>query len=73
MLVEGVEIKSGTTPQKIKFIRRIPKDPMTQEGEWGLKSYSDEPDSDIWGGQYIYDIYTKNENQAIDGTYYKNW
>jgi general secretion pathway protein G len=73
MLVEGVEIKSGVKSKRMKFLRRIPKDPMTEEGEWGLRSYSDEPDSETWGGQDVYDIYSKSENQAIDGTYYKNW
>jgi len=73
LLVEGVEIKSGIKPKRIKFLRRIPKDPMTQEGEWGLRSYFDESDSETWGGQDVYDIYTQSENQAIDETYYKNW
>lgn len=73
LLVEGVEIKSGIKAQTVKFLRRIPRDPMTQDGEWGLRSYFDEPDSDTWGGQDVYDIYTQSDQQAIDGTYYKNW
>jgi general secretion pathway protein G len=73
LLVEGVEIQSGPIPKKIKFLRRIPKDPMTDEGEWGLRSYFDNPDSETWGGQDVYDVYTKSESQAIDKTYYKDW
>ena len=73
MLVEGVEIKSGPIPKRVKFLRRIPKDPMTEDGEWGLRSYSDSPDSEIWGGQDVYDVYSKSESQAIDKTYYKEW
>jgi general secretion pathway protein G len=73
LLVEGVEIQTGPIPKRIKFLRRIPKDPMTQEGEWGLRSYFDNPDSETWGGQDVYDIYTQSESQAIDKTYYKDW
>jgi general secretion pathway protein G len=73
ILVTGIELK-GPVPTKIKFLRRIPKDPMTDDGEWGLRSYSDDPDSEIWGGQDVYDIYSKSEKPAIDGrTLYKEW
>ena len=71
-LVEGVVVK-GPVPKKMKFLRRIPKDPMTEDGEWGLRSYTDEPDSDIWGGQDVYDIYSKSEKEALDGTYCRDW
>ena len=72
VLVEGVELK-GPVPKKIKFLRRIPKDPMTEDGEWGLRSYTDEPDSEIWGGQDVYDVYSTSDKEALDGTYYKDW
>ena len=73
ILVEGVEITSGPIPKRVKFLRRIPRDPMTDDGEWGLRSYVDSPDSEIWGGQDVYDVYSKSEGQAIDKTYYKEW
>ncbi|WDP90743.1 MAG: type II secretion system protein [Desulfobacter sp.] len=72
ILVSGVDLKTAAG-EKRKFLRRIPKDPMTEDGEWGLRSYADEPDSRIWGGQDVYDIYSLSEQQAIDGTYYKDW
>ncbi len=72
ILVTGVDLKIATG-QRMKFLRRIPKDPMNKEGEWGLRSYADEPDSQIWGGQDVYDIYSLSEEQAIDGSYYKDW
>lgn len=72
ILVSGVDLKMATG-EKQKFLRRIPKDPMTEDGEWGLRSYADEPDSTIWGGQDVYDIYSLSEQQAIDGTDYKDW
>ena len=72
ILVTGVELQ-GPVPQYKKFLRRIPKDPMTEEGEWGLRSYFDEPDSDIWGGQDVYDVYSMNDEEALDGTLYKDW
>ena len=55
VLVKGVTLQ-GPVPGKQKFLRRIPKDPMTEDGEWGLRAYTDEPDSDIWGGQDVYDV-----------------
>ncbi len=73
VLVEGVETKKGLENFKIKFLRRLPKDPMIEDGEWGLRSYFDEPDSDIWGEQDVYDIYSKSENQALDGSFYRDW
>ncbi|CAN2042396.1 General secretion pathway protein GspG [Candidatus Magnetomoraceae bacterium gMMP-15] len=72
VLVKGVELK-GPVPFKQKFLRRIPKDPMTEEGEWQLRSYSDESDSTSWGGQDVYDIYSGSDKQALDGTYYRDW
>ncbi len=72
VLVEGVNLK-GPVPKKAKFLRRIPKDPMTEDGEWGLRSYTDEPDSEIWGGQDVYDVYSTSDREALNGTYYKDW
>jgi general secretion pathway protein G len=57
----------------IKFLRRIPKDPMTNSYDWGLRSYQDDPDSDNWGGENVYDVYTKSPGIALDGTNYKEW
>lgn len=72
VLVKGVELQ-GPVPVKRKFLRRIPKDPMTEDGEWGLRSYSDEPDSDFWGGQDVYDVYSKSDETALDGSLYREW
>ena len=72
VLVTGVDLK-GPVPFKKKFLRRIPRDPMTEDGEWGLRSYFDDPDSETWGGQDVYDIYSKSDKQALDGSYYKDW
>lgn len=75
-LIGGVELKSGEEESEtkiIKFLRRIPKDPMTNSYDWGLRSYQDEPDSDHWGGENVYDIYTKSLGTALDGTKYKDW
>lgn len=72
VLVEGVNLK-GPVPKKAKFLRRIPKDPMTEDGEWGLRSYADDSDSDIWGGQDVYDVYSTSDREALDGTYYRDW
>lgn len=81
-LVKGVEIEeevadsSGRKTQKkvlVRFLRKIPIDPMTGSTDWGLRSYQDEPDSDNWGGENVYDIYTKSQATALDGTKYRDW
>jgi general secretion pathway protein G len=69
-LYKGVEGPGGI---KIKFLRRIPMDPMTHSKDWGLRSNQDDPDSDSWGGQAVYDVYTKSDKIALDGTKYKDW
>lgn len=71
ILVEGVEVVGQ--PTKRKFLRRIPIDPMTADIEWGLRSYQDEADSDSWGGENVYDVYTQSDGVALDGTKYKDW
>ena len=68
-LVKGVD----SNGKKIRFLRRIPEDPMTGKTEWGLRSMQDDVDSDSWGGQNVFDVYTKSEGTALDGTKYKTW
>ncbi len=72
MLVKGVELK-GVNRTKRKFLRRIPNDPMTEDGQWGLRSYADDSESTIWGGRDVYDIYSLSDRQAIDGSNYREW
>jgi general secretion pathway protein G len=72
-LVDGVSAANDATGRKLKFLRRIPVDPMTKSTEWGLRSYQDKPDSTKWGGQNVFDVYTTSEGKALDGTKYKDW
>jgi general secretion pathway protein G len=72
MLVEGVKL-AGTVDKKVRFLRRIPKDPLTSSYEWGLRSFQDEPTSTSWGGQNIFDVYSKSREKAGDGTPYAEW
>jgi general secretion pathway protein G len=72
ILVTGVDLQTATGEKK-KFLRRIPRDPMKEDGGWGLRSYADDPDSTIWGGQDVYDVYSLSDRQALDGTYYREW
>ena len=72
ILVTGVDLQTQTGERR-KFLRRIPRDPITEEGKWGLRSYADNHDSTIWGGQDVYDIYCLSDRQALDGTYYADW
>jgi general secretion pathway protein G len=73
-LVVGVEAAGqGTGERKLKFLRRVPIDPMTREAEWGLRAYEDKPDSRSWGGQNVYDVYSKSDGTALDGTKYRDW
>jgi general secretion pathway protein G len=72
-LVEGVAAANDATGRKLKFLRRIPVDPMTSSTEWGLRSYQDQPDSRRWGGQNVFDVYTTFEGTALDGTKYADW
>lgn len=68
-LVNGVEVQG----KKLKFLRKIPVDPMTGKAEWGMRSMQDDPDSDSWGGQDVFDVYSKSDGTALDGTKYKTW
>jgi len=72
ILVVGVDA-AGASDRKLKFLRRIPIDPMTHESVWGMRSYDDKPDSKSWGGQNVYDVYSKSEGTALDGTKYQDW
>lgn len=73
VLVDGVSVVNDASGRKLKFLRRIPIDPMTKSTDWGLRSYQDDPDSTTWGGQNVFDVYTKSEGTALDGTKYKDW
>jgi len=73
-LVEGIEYRDKKNNDKIqKFLRRIPMDPMTNSLEWGLRSYQDKKDSSSWGGENVYDVFTKSDRKSLNGTYYKEW
>lgn len=72
-LVDGVTVQNDQSGRRLKFLRRIPIDPMTGEADWGLRSYQDKPDSASWGGQNVYDVYTKADGTALDGTRYRDW
>ena len=68
-LVDGVDVQG----KKLRFLRRIPVDPMTGDTDWGLRSMQDDPDSDSWGGQNVFDVYSKSTGTALDGTKYSDW
>ena len=68
-LVKGVDVQG----KKVRFLRRVPKDPMTEDGEWGVRSMQDEPDSTSWGGQNVFDVYSKSTGEALDGSKYSEW
>ena len=68
-LVKGIDVGG----KKIRFLRRIPEDPMTGNTEWGMRSMQDDPDSDSWGGQNVFDVFTKAQGEGLDGTKYKDW
>jgi len=73
VLVEGVAAANDATGRKLKFLRRVPVDPMTHSTEWGRRSYQDKPDATRWGGQNVFDVYTTYDGTALDGTKYKDW
>ncbi len=78
ILVNGVKLKSEGKDKKgeeklMKFLRRIPRDPMTKSTDWGLLSSQDAPDAANWGEQNVFDVYTKSRRTAIDGTKYRDW
>lgn len=71
ILVEGITPPNTTT--KRRYLRRSPRDPMTGKEEWGFRSIQDDPKGDSWGGQNIYDVYSKSTETALNGTKYKDW
>ncbi len=68
-LVDGVDVQG----KKLKFLRRIPVDPMTGDTDWGLRSMQDDPDSDSYSGDSVFDVYSKSQGTALDGTKYSTW
>jgi len=68
-LVKGEDVQG----KKLKFLRKIPIDPMTGKAEWGMRSMQDDPDSDSFGGQSVFDVYSKSQGTALDGTKYSTW
>lgn len=72
-LVKGVTPLNDASGRKLKFLRRIPVDPMTKGTEWGLRAYQDDVDATSWSGRNVFDIHTKSEATALDGTKYRDW
>jgi general secretion pathway protein G len=73
-LVVGVDSAGdANTSHKLKFLRRVPIDPMTGNADWGQRAYEDKPDSKSWGGQDVFDVYSKSEGTGLDGTKYADW
>jgi general secretion pathway protein G len=68
-LVNGIDLQG----KKVRFLRRIPVDPMTGKAEWGLRSMQDDPDSDSYGGQSVFDVHSKSQGIGLDGTKYSDW
>ena len=73
ILVDGVSVANDASGRKLKFLRRIPIDPMTGSDEWGMRAYQDKPDTTNWGGQNVYDVYSQSGGTALDGTKYRDW
>jgi general secretion pathway protein G len=71
-LYDGVQL-TGPQNMKMRFLREIPVDPMTGDKDWGLRSVQDDPDSTSWGGQDVFDVYSKATGTALDGTRYSDW
>ena len=71
-LVKGVQLGAGNE-RRMRFLRHIPKDPMTGRPDWGLRAIQDDPDSTSWGGKNVFDVYSKSQGTALDGTRYAEW
>ena len=71
-LVKGVQL-GATNDRRIRFLRRVPIDPMTGRADWGLRAIQDDPDSMSWGGKNVFDVYSKSQGTALDGTKYSDW
>lgn len=72
-LVDGVSVQNDASGKKLRFLRRIPIDPMTNRAEWKMRASQDDPKSNVWGGTNVYDVASKSEGKALDGTFYKDW
>jgi general secretion pathway protein G len=72
-LVNGVKLGTAGDDKKIRFLRRIPVDPMTGRAEWGLRAVQDDPDSTSWGGKNVFDVYSKSQGVGSDGRRYSEW
>lgn len=72
-LVEGIPAANDASGRKLRFLRRVPVDPMIGSTEWGLRSYQDSQTSTRWGGQNVFDVYTTYDGTALDGTNYREW
>ena len=72
-LVDGVTAANDATGRKLKFLRRIPVDPMTGRAEWNLQAVQDDPDSTSWGGKNVFDVHSKSQGTALNGTHYADW
>jgi len=72
-LVEGVTAANDASGTKLRYLRRVPVDPMTGDTDWGLRAYSDAPDATRWGGKSVFDVYSKSEGVGLDGTKYRDW
>jgi general secretion pathway protein G len=72
-LVDGVVRANSQSAAKIKFLRRVPIDPMTGQADWGLRASTDDSKSTTWGGGNVYDVYSKSDGIALDGSKYKDW
>ena len=75
VLVEGFIPANvvGTSGNRVRYLRRLPIDPMTGDKEWGLKAYKDDADSDSWGGEDVWDVFSKSDQKALNGTSYRDW
>ena len=71
-LVKPIQL-GASSDMKIRFLRKIPVDPMTGQAEWGLRAVQDDPDSTSWGGKNVFDVYSKSTGTALDGTKYSDW
>ena len=72
-LVEGISAANDASGRELKYLRRIPIDPMMNSQDWGKRAYQDDPDTTAWGGKNVFDVYTKSPGTALDGTKYRDW